>query len=47
LRWLKHQDGANGRPGWRGQPIFYPVLTEEYATKIARDWNVGSPARVR
>lgn len=32
--------------GWREfpprlpqQPIFYPVLTEEYATKIARDWN--------
>jgi hypothetical protein len=24
-------------------PIFYPVLTEEYATKIARDWN--APAR--
>ncbi len=22
------------------QPIFYPVLTEEYATKIARDCNV-------
>jgi|SRR6266704_3546788 len=22
------------------QPIFYPVLTEEYATQIARDWNV-------
>ena len=22
------------------QPIFYPVLTEEYAAKIARDWNV-------
>ena len=22
------------------QPIFYPVLTEAYATKIARDWNV-------
>ncbi len=22
------------------QPIFYPVTTEEYATKIARDWNV-------
>ncbi len=21
------------------QPIFYPVLTEEYATKIARYWN--------
>ena len=22
------------------QPIFYPVLTEDYATKIASDWNV-------
>ena len=22
------------------QPIFDPVLTEEYAVKIARDWNV-------
>lgn len=22
------------------QPIFYPVTTESYATKIARDWNV-------
>ena len=22
------------------QPIFYPVLTEDYAAKIARDWNV-------
>jgi len=22
------------------QPIFYPVLTEAYAVKIARDWNV-------
>ena len=21
------------------QPIFYPVLDEEYATRIARDWN--------
>lgn len=33
--------------GWRRwpprlpeQPIFYPVLSEAYATKIARDWNV-------
>jgi hypothetical protein len=32
--------------GWRrfpprlpGQPIFYPVLNEAYATKVARDWN--------
>jgi len=22
------------------QPIFYPVLSEEYAIRIARDWNV-------
>jgi hypothetical protein len=22
------------------QPIFYPVLDEDYVTKIARDWNV-------
>lgn len=35
------------RSGWRAwpprlpeQPIFYPVLDEEYAIKIARDWNV-------
>src|SRR4029077_7893174 len=32
---------------WRGfptrlpeQPIFYPVLNEDYAMQIARDWNV-------
>jgi hypothetical protein len=35
--------------GWKAwpprlpeQPIFYPVTTEEYAIKIARDWNVPS-----
>ncbi len=26
-------------PRLPGQPIFYPVLTLEYAEKIARDWN--------
>jgi hypothetical protein len=33
--------------GWRAfpprlpeQPIFYPVLNEEYASQIARNWNV-------
>ncbi len=25
------------------QPIFYPVLNEEYATQIARDWNTKDP----
>ena len=26
------------------QPIFYPVLEEEYAVQIARDWNAKDPA---
>lgn len=26
-------------PRLREQPIFYPVLNEEYAVQIARDWN--------
>ncbi len=34
----------NGYRAWPfrlpSQPIFYPVLNEEYATQIARDWNV-------
>ncbi len=37
--------------GWREfpprlfhQPIFYPVLNEEYATQIARDWNTKDAA---
>ena len=25
------------------QPIFYPVLTEDYAILIARDWNTKDP----
>ena len=35
--------------GWRAwpprlpeQPIFYPVLNEDYATRIASDWNVNA-----
>jgi hypothetical protein len=27
------------------QPIFYPVTTEAYATKIARDWNVPASGK--
>ena len=27
-------------PRLPAQPIFYPVTTENYAVKIARDWNV-------
>ncbi len=26
------------------QPIFYPVINEEYATQIARDWNTKDKA---
>ena len=26
------------------QPIFYPVLNQEYATQIARDWNTKDAA---
>ena len=25
------------------QPIFYPVLIEEYAARIAREWNAKDP----
>jgi hypothetical protein len=33
-------------PRLPGQPIFYPVLNEEYATQIARDWNAkNSPSQ--
>lgn len=31
-------------PRLTGQPIFYPVLNEPCATKIARDWNTKDPA---
>ncbi|MFF4604336.1 ADP-ribosylation/crystallin J1 [Streptomyces sp. NPDC001339] len=35
---------ASGRRAWPprlpDQPIFYPVLNEDYAIRIARDWNV-------
>jgi hypothetical protein len=32
--------GTSWPPRLPEQPIFYPVLNEDYATKIARDWNV-------
>jgi hypothetical protein len=38
---LIRQSGFRGfPPRLPEQPIFYPVLTEAYAVKIARDWNV-------
>jgi hypothetical protein len=34
----------NFPPRLRGQPIFYPVLSEDYAVQIARDWNTKDEA---
>lgn len=31
-------------PRLPGQPIFYPVCSEEYAIQIARDWNTKDAA---
>ena len=31
-------------PRLPGQPIFYPVLNEDYAIQIARDWNASDPS---
>jgi hypothetical protein len=37
---LESADWREWPPRLASQPIFYPVLTEGYATRIARDWNV-------
>lgn len=31
-------------PRLTGQPIFYPVLTREYAERIEREWNAENPS---
>ena len=33
-------------PRLHWQPIFYPVLNQEYAVQIARDWNAKDPIAV-
>ena len=40
LRLIREANFRAFPPRLPAQPIFYPVLTEEYAIKIARDWNV-------
>jgi hypothetical protein len=40
LELIKQSDMRAFPPRLPDQPIFYPVLSEEYAVKIARDWNV-------
>jgi hypothetical protein len=40
LRLIRESGMLAFPPRLPDQPIFYPVLSEEYAIKIARDWNV-------
>ncbi|MDF1741434.1 MAG: hypothetical protein P1U86_19895 [Verrucomicrobiales bacterium] len=37
---IKNTDWTAFPPRLPDQPIFYPVMNEEYAIQIARDWNV-------
>ncbi|MFD3543743.1 hypothetical protein ACFWUQ_30170 [Streptomyces sp. NPDC058662] len=40
LALLQELDWRAWPPRLPEQPIFYPVLNEDYAIRIARDWNV-------
>jgi hypothetical protein len=40
LELIRHNEFQAFPPRLPEQPIFYPVLSEAYAVKIARDWNV-------
>lgn len=40
LKLIIESDYREFPPRLPEQPIFYPVMNEEYATQIARDWNV-------
>jgi hypothetical protein len=40
LELIKESGCRSFPPRLPEQPIFYPVLNEEYAVQIARDWNV-------
>lgn len=41
--WEKIQASGEFPPRFDWQPIFYPVLVEEYAVMIARNWNTKDP----
>src|SRR5689334_4711129 len=41
---IRELDYSAFPPRLPSQPIFYPVLNEEYATQIARDWNTKDAA---
>jgi hypothetical protein len=40
LELIKESGWKKFPPRLPDQPIFYPVMNEEYAIQIARDWNV-------
>jgi hypothetical protein len=40
---IRESDWTAFPPRLSFQPIFYPVLNEEYAVQIARDWNTRDP----
>ena len=44
LRLIEESGFTAFPPRLAHQPIFYPVLNEEYATQIARDWNTKDAA---
>jgi hypothetical protein len=43
LELIRRSDFQDFPPRLPEQPIFYPVLNEEYAVAIARDWNTRDP----
>ncbi len=40
LELIRQSDWMRFPPRLPQQPIFYPVMNEDYAIQIARDWNV-------
>ena len=45
LRLIEESAMREFPPRLADQPIFYPVLSEDYAIKIARDWNVPASGK--
>jgi hypothetical protein len=45
LRLVRESNWKEFPPRLPDQPIFYPVLDEEYAVQIARDWNMRRSGR--
>ncbi|HEY1174600.1 MAG TPA: hypothetical protein VGF17_00455 [Phytomonospora sp.] len=45
LRLVEESGRRRWPPRLPDQPIFYPVLNEDYAARIAREWNVPDSGR--